>query len=837
MERNRRMSLLLIISSVGIVGIGMTLIAGIARAQGDIEAKIKATIKQMTLEEKISMLGGTGFESKPVTRLGIPSLNMTDGPVGVRWEKSTAFPASIAMAATWDPQLIRRLGEALGVEAKAKGRNMLLGPCININRVPVGGRSFESFGEDPYLMARMAVAYVKGVQSEHVVATAKHYAANNQEFERTTMDEKIDERTLREIYLPAFKAAVQEGGALAVMSAYNKLNGKWCSENPWLLTDVLKKEWGFKGLVVSDWGAVHSTVPTANAGLDIEMPRGDFLNEKLLLPAVKRGEVSESVIDDKITRLLRVMYMDGLFDPQPAPDVTAVNSPAHRSLARDVESAGIVLLKNRNSVLPLDPSRIHTIAVIGPNAAVARTGGGGSAYVLPFNGVSHLEGITTRAGGKIQVVTAPGCRMAEELVSVESGALRPPSGVEGVTGLQGEYFTNEEFKGTPAFTRVDKEVNFDWSADSPAKDFPREHYSVRWTGTLIPPGTGDYELSIRSDDGSRLYVNGELFIDNWGNHAGLTKSRQMKLEKGKTVSVKIEFYQAEGGSLVQFGWGTMHNVLLPAAVEMAKKADIAVVCIGNSNEIETEGTDRSSIALPGGQDELVEAVAKANPRTVVVLTTGSPVTMPWVDNVDGIVQAWFGGQEEGNALAGVLFGDVNPSGKLPVTFPRSWEDTPALKTYPGTEGKTEYAEGIFVGYRHYDRDKKEVLFPFGHGLSYTKFTYGPLEVAVLPGASKYERTVSVDVTNSGDRAGEEVVQIYVSDTHAPVPRPPAELKAFARVSLAPGEKKSVLMRLDESSFAYFDAASGKWTVAPGTFEILAGSSSRDIRSRATTEIR
>jgi len=833
MERKKRMSLLLII---GMTAVGLTLVAGLARSQGDIEAKIKATIKQMTLEEKVSMLGGTGFESKPVPRLGIPPLNMTDGPVGVRWQKSTAFPASIAMAATWDPSLIRRLGEALGREAKAKGRNMLLGPCININRVPVGGRSFESFGEDPYLMAGMAVAYIKGVQSQHVVATAKHYAANNQEFERTTMDEKIDERTLREIYLPAFKAAVQEGGVLAVMSAYNKLNGLWCSENPWLLTDVLKKEWGFKGLVVSDWGAVHSNIPTANAGLDIEMPKGDFLNETLI-PFVKGGDVSESVIDDKITRLLRVMYLDGLFDPQPAPDTTVVNSPAHRMLARDVESAGIVLLKNRNNVLPLDASRIHTIAVIGPNAAVARTGGGGSAFVSAFYGVSPLEGITAKAGGKIQVMTAPGCRMAGELLTVESGALRPPDGAAGVTGLKGEYFKNQEFGGVPAFTRIDREIQFDWSSDAPAKGFPNEHYSVRWTGSIVPPETREYVLSIRSDDGSRLYLNGELFIDNWGDHAGLTKSRRIRLEKGKAVPVKIEFYQAEGGSLVQFGWGTLSNDLLPAAVELARKSDVAVVCIGNSDEIETEGTDRSSIALPEGQDELVEAVAKANPHTVVVLTTGSPVTMPWVADVDGILQAWFGGQEVGNALAGVLFGDVNPSGKLPVTFPRSWEDTPALKTYPGTGGHTEYAEGIFVGYRHYDREKKEVLFPFGHGLSYTKFTYGPLEIAALPGASKYARTVSVDVTNSGDRAGAEVVQIYVSDAHALVPRPPAELKAFAKVALAPGEKKSVLMRLDESSFAYFDAATGKWTVAPGTFQILAGSSSRDIRSRATTEIR
>jgi beta-glucosidase len=831
MERRNRLSLVLV------TGCAVMVCAGGARAQGDIEGKVSATLKQLTLEEKISMLGGTGFASKPVPRLGIPSLNMTDGPVGVRWEQSTAFPSSIAMGATWDPPLIHRVGEALGLEARAKGRNMLLGPCININRVPVGGRSFESFGEDPYLMSRMVVEYIRGVQSQHVVACAKHYAANNQEFERNTIDEKVDERTLREIYLPAFKAAVQEGGVLSVMSAYNKLNGRWCSENPYLLTDILKREWGFKGFVVSDWGAVHSTVPTANAGLDIEMPTGDFLNDRLLLPALKEGAVNEAVIDDKIARLLRVMYTDGLFEAAPAPDKSAVNSPAHRSLARSVESAAIVLMKNRNGVLPLDASRVRSIAVIGPNAAAARTGGGGSAYVTPFYGVSPLEGITARASGKLQITTAPGCHMAGELITLDSSVLRPPSGAQGIMGLQGEYFANQEFRGAPALTRIDREVNFDWGGGAPAPGIPAERFSIRWTGSIVPAETGDVELSIRSDDGSRLYVNGELFIDNWGDHAGLTKSRQIRLEKGKALAVKLDFYQGLGGALVQLGWRPMHNELLAAALETAKKADMAIVCVGNSQEIETEGADRASISLPAGQDELVEAVAKANPRTVVVLTSGAPVLMPWVDRVDGIVQAWFGGQEEGNALADVVFGDVNPSGKLPVTFLKSWEDTPGYATYPGRDGHTEYAEGIFVGYRFFDREKKEVLFPFGHGLSYTKFSYGPLTVSVPPGASKFAREISLDVTNTGDRSGEEVVQIYVSDHHAPVVRPPAELKAFAKVALAPGEKKTVRCMLDESSFAYFDVAARAFSVAPGTFEILAGSSSRDIRSRATTDIR
>ncbi len=808
-----------------------------ARAQGDIEGKVGPILKQMTLEEKISMLGGTGFASKPVARLGIPSLMMTDGPVGVRWEQSTAFPASIAMGATWDPPLIGRLGEALGVEAKAKGRNMLLGPCININRVPVGGRSFESFGEDPYLMSRMAVEYIRGVQSQGVIACAKHFAANNQEFERTTIDEKVDERTLREIYLPAFRAAVAEGGVLSVMSAYNKLNGHWCSENPDLLNGILKKEWGFKGLVVSDWGAVHSTAPTAQAGLDIEMPTGEFLNERLLLPAVKSGAVSESVIDAKITRLLRVMFEAGLFGPERTPDTGAVNSPAHRSLARDVESGGIVLMKNDGAILPIDPSRVHSVAVIGPGASVARTGGGGSAYVTPLYSVSPLQGIQARAGDAVAIRYAQGCLMAGEVHPVESSALRAPSAAGEMSGLEGEYFANQDFSGIPALTRIDKEVNFDWGGGSPARGLPEDHFSVRWTGSIVPPESGEFELSLRSDDGSRLYLHGELFIDNWGDHAGVTKSRAIRLEKGKEVPLKIEYYEKTGGALVQFGWQPLHNNLLSAAAAAAKDADIAIVCVGNSDEVESEGFDRTSISLPPGQDEVVEAVARANPRTVVVLTTGSPVAMPWVDRVRGIVQAWFGGQEVGNALAGVLFGDVNPSGKLPVTFLKKWEDTPALASYPGREGKTEYAEGVFVGYRHFDREKKEVLFPFGHGLSYTQFSYGPLSIQTPAGSPAHSRSVSIEVKNTGTRSGAEVVQIYVGDSHAPVPRPPLELKAFEKVSFAPGETKTLFFMLDESAFAYYDVSRGGWAVAPGKFEILAGSSSRDIRSRATTDIR
>ena len=808
-----------------------------ARAQEGQEAekKIHDILRQMTLEEKISMLSGTGFESRPVARLGIPALNMTDGPVGVRWHRSTAFPASIALAAAWDPALATREGSALGREAKAEGRRMLLGPCVNINRVPWGGRDFESYGEDPYLVARVAVGYVKGVQSEKVVACTKHYAANNQEWERESISAQVDERTLREIYFPAFQAAVQEGGSWSIMSAYNKVNGTWCSENPFLLTDVLKREWGFKGMVVSDWGAVHSMVPTVNAGLDIEMPNGQFLRGDSLLLAVRRGDVKEPVIDDKITRILRVIMWTGLLNPQPAPDSSIISSAQHRALAREVADEGTVLLKNTMGLLPLDAARVHSIAVIGPSAEIARTGGGGSSMVVPLSKISPLQGIKARGGNDITVRFARGCMMDGDVAPVESAVLRPAGGKERETGLRGEYFANPNFEGQPLMTRIDPAVDFEWGGGAPAAGFPEDHFSIRWTGLLVPPETGEFELSTRSDDGSRLFIDDTLLIDNWGDHGIVTKTGRIHFEKGKTYALRIEYYENTGGATMQLGWRIGLQRDLQEAVDAAAHADIAVVVVGNSTDYESEGFDRKSLSLPAGQDELIAAVAKANPRTVVVLVNGAPVLMPWIENVPAVVEAWFGGQEGGAAIADVLFGDVNPSGKLPVTFPKAWNDSPASSTYPGKDGKTEYAEGIFIGYRYFDHANVEPLFPFGFGLSYTTFSYSHLVVVPGPGHETY--SVTLDVTNTGTRAGAEVVQVYVSEEHASVPRPPKELKAFSRIALQPGETKTVHLTLGESSFAFFHPMKKQWEVEPGTYTVAVGSSSRDVRLSQSLEIK
>jgi beta-glucosidase len=795
------------------------------------EARIEQLLTQLTLEEKISLLGGTGFETKPIPRLGIPPLNMTDGPVGVRWQPSSAFPVSIMMAATWDPSLIEKLGGALGRETKAKGRRMLLGPCLNIHRTPFGGRNFESFGEDPYLAAQMAANYVRGVQSEKVVATAKHFACNNQEHEREFTNVTVGERALREIYLPTFEAAVKEGGAMSVMSAYNKLNGFWCSENPRLLTDILKKEWGFQGFVVSDWGAVHSTVPTANAGLDIEMPTGVYLNADSLLPAITAGKVSVATIDDKIRRLLRTMAWAGLLDGIEAQG--ALNTPEHRQLAFDVAAEGIVLLKNEGNFLPLDRTKLKSVAVLGPNAGIARTGGGGSSKVDPIYAVSVVDGLKKALGKNVQIRFAAGCRTLDALEPFKPGALLPPGAAPGARGLRGEYFANANLEGTPILTRVDPAVDFNWGGDAPAPTVPADNFSVRWTGTLIGQVTGKYALRTISDDGVRVYLDNKLVIDDWTDHGATPREYLMDFEAGKKYDVRIEYFDHGGSAIMRLGLAEGPDKMLAEAVAQARDASAVVLCLGSTEYTESEGFDREHLTLPEDQLNLLTSVAAVNKNTIVVINSGAPVLVdPWISSVPALLESWFPGEEGGNALAGVLLGDLNPSGKLPVTFLKRWEDSPAYGNFPG-KGSVDYAEGINVGYRHFDTKNVEVSFPFGFGLSYTTFAFSNISVAPVDYPGERRRLVSVDVKNAGTRAGAEVVQLYVHPVAPPVARPTKELKGFKKVTLAPGESKRVEILLDERAFSYYDPARKGWVVAPGDYEIQVGNSSRSVLLRAT----
>jgi beta-glucosidase len=699
-----------------------------------VEQRVEDLLHRMTPVEKAMMLSGSGWmETQPNARLGIPAIKMADGPLGVRnWVGpsartnaepvlTTSFPSGIAIGATWDVELAQRGGQALAQEVKALGRDMILGPTVNINRQPLWGRNFEGYGEDPYLTSRLGVAFIKGVQAEKVIPSVKHFAANNQEFERHRIDEKIDVRALHEIYFPAFKAAVQEAGVWAVMSAYNRVNGVWCAESPFLLTETLQKRWGFQGFVISDWGSTYSTAPTVAAGMNLEMPGGEamrkwmtttdfqeagngagWLTREKVLAAVAAGQLTEEAVDDSVRRMLRVMFSAGLFDTTRTGG-GEIDTAEQKAVARLAATESIVLLKNEGGALPLGSPKLRSVAVIGPSAAIPRTGGGGSSLVRPRYSVTALDGIKQAAGAQVKVDYALGVTM------------------------QGDDPVNE---------------------------------------------TPEARARLRNE-----------------------------------------------------------------AVELARKADAAIVVVGNSFKLESENFDRPFMDLPAGQDDLIEAVAAANKNTTVVIVAGSPVTMTkWIGRVPAVVAAWYGGQEAGHAIGDILFGLQNPSGKLPVTFPKQWPDSPAYGNYPGEQLHVTYAEGIYVGYRGFDKRGVEPLFPFGHGLSYTKFDYTGLKISPAKVAAGKQVEVTIEVRNSGSRAGAEIVQLYVHDVKSSVDRPLKELKGFQRVMLNPGESRNVSFTLDKSAMSFFSTAKDDWVAEPGAFEVWIGASSRDIRLKGTFEL-
>ncbi len=791
------------------------------------EQAIENLISQMTLQEKIDLLGGTGFATKAIPRLGIPELKMTDGPLGVRWNEATAFPSAAAMAASWNPELLYQIGVKLAEETKAKGRNMLLGPCINIVRVPHGGRNFETFGEDPYLTSRLAVAYIQGVQSQQVAACVKHYACNNQENERMTISAEVDERTLREIYLPGFHAAVTEAKSRAVMAAYNKVNGFYCTENDFLQNRILKGEWGFDGLIVSDWGATHHTIEPALNGLDLEMPTGQFFNEDLL-EAVQLNKIPLSIIDDKVRRILRVMYDIGLFDATSQKDEGALHSPEHQQTALDAAREGIVLLKNERNVLPLKAVNLQSIAVIGPNAAENRCGGGGSSRVEPVYSITALQALQKRlVGSGVQINYAMGCRLEGDVATIPAEFLFHGDKENRSPGLLGEYFTNMELKGTPVVTRVDEQINFSWGGNSPATNIEGDLFSVRWTGSLIPKVSGIYKIGLASDDGVRMWIDGKLLVDDWRDHALEYHGVKIELEAAKVYSIKIEFYENSGAAEVKLGWELPGKDPLQEALQAARTSDVALVFAGLSEYFESEGFDRSALELPADQVQLINEVARLNNNTVVVLNSGAPLLMDeWLDEVPALLQLWYPGQEGGNAIADVLLGDYNPNGKLPVTFPQKWEDCAAYGNYPGTDGKVHYAEGIFVGYRHFDHKNITPLFPFGFGLSYTAFSIGEPQLSSATISEKDTIQLTCAVTNTGNLAGAEVVQLYVQDVTVSVPRPPKELKGFQKVWLLPGETRTIKFNLKPADLAFYDIDSKSWKVEPGEFQVLLGNSSQ-----------
>jgi beta-glucosidase len=827
-----------------------------------VEKRVEELLNQMTLEEKVGMLAGTdNWHTRSIERLGIPAIKVTDGPHGTRTMSDddpnytlpgTCYPTGVGLAATWNTELIGRVGRAIGEEARDKGCAIVLGPCVNIQRSPLGGRNFESYSEDPYLCARLAVAFIKGAQSRKTGTSIKHFALNNSEFERFTISSEVGERAIREIYLPAFRAAVVEAQPWTVMCSYNRINGTYASENKLFLTDILKKEWGLEGFVVSDWGAVHSTVEAANAGLDLEMPGPARFFGDELVAAVKRGEVSEEVIDDKVRRILRVIEKSGAFEKPRKPSKKSSDTPERQRLAREAAGEAIVLLKNKGNILPLRKGAVRSIAVIGPNATEARIEGSGSSRVTPYYAVSPLDGLREQCGVSIKINYEPGCRNNRFTPVLNIENLVPGTG-RGEHGLKGEYFNNNDLEGEPVLTRVDKEFALRWGGilerASPGPGVDKDNFSIRWTGMFLAPATGKYRFGLLTDGLGRIYIGGKLIVGKWTGETPMAELMlhgerigEYRMEAGKSYPIKVEYCKnpAREWPLRRIRLGC--EVPLPGnamarAADIAGKSDVAVVFVGLSEEWESEGFDRENMELPGEQAELIKKVARANKNTIVVLNNGSPVSIEgWIDRVAGVVEAWFSGQECGNAIADVLLGKVNPSGKLPETFPRRIEDNPAYINYPGESGKVLYGEGIFVGYRYYDAKKVEPLFPFGYGLSYTIFEYSNLRMSTTELKAGKKLKVSIDIRNTGEREGKEVVQLYVWDVASSLIRPPKELKGFQKINLKPGETKTVEFTLGEEELSFYDPERKQWVAEPGEFEIMLGSSSRDIRARALFQL-
>ena len=816
--------------------------------------RIETLLEQLTLEEKCTLLAGADlWRTPPIERLGIPALKMSDGPNGARGGQmfggvtAACFPCGAALASTWNTELVERVGVALAEETKTKSAHVLLGPTVNIHRSPLGGRNFECYSEDPFLTARLAVAYIRGLQSQGIGASLKHYACNDAEFERMTLSTEIAERPLREIYLYPFMVAMQEAEPWTVMASYNKVNGVYASEHPYLLTDILKQEWGFEGLVVSDWTAVKSTVPAANAGLDLEMPGPPrFFQVEALVAAVNAGQVPEAVIDDKVRRILGVMEKCGVFEsPEEQPE-RAVDRPEHRQMIREAAAEALVVLQN-DGILPLNDQTLSSIAVIGPNAATARIMGGGSARVNYHYAVAPLEGIRARCGDAIRVTHKVGCTNYKDTPILNPAWLTPTEGAAG-HGLTVQFFNSLDFSGAPVLTKVYAELNFFWFGQI-APEIDPHTYSARLSGTLAVPDDGAYTFSLTSAGLSRIYLDGREIVDNWTQQTpgqgffGMgTEEIQVEipLVAGQPYAITVEYSRQNAPIVAGLRVGCMPPVVgdpMQRAVDAAAAADVALLFMGLSDEWDSEGFDRPDMELPGDQVALIEHVAAVIPRPVVVLTSGGPLNMlPWLDKVAAVVQAWYPGQELGNAVTDVLFGDVTASGKLPTTFPKRLEDNPAYLNFPGENGKVTYGEGIFVGYRYYDKKRIEPLFPFGHGLSYTTFAYSNLRLSAAEIGLEDSLEVAVDVTNTGARPGKEIVQLYVRDVAARLMRPEQELKGFAKVSLAPGETRTVTFTLNKDALSYYDPDIPGWAAEAGTFEVRVGASSRDIRATATFEL-
>lgn len=802
------------------------------------EIRINHLLSRLTLEEKIELLGGHDslWGTLANDKIGLPRMRMADGPTGVHCHEagvdspSTVYPATIGVTASWNPELVERLGRSIARDAKARGIQILLGPGVNHYRAPQCGRNFEYMGEDPFLAARTVVAFIRGCQAEGVGATVKHFALNFQEYDRHNVSSDVDARALHEIYLPPFKAAATEAKVACVMTAYNLVNGVHCAEHRELITDILKETWGFDGIVMSDWASTYSTAATANAGLDLEMPFTVFMTKEKLLPAIAAGDVTEAVIDDKVRRLLRIAQRFGWLDGKPAREpALPLDNPESFSVALDVAREACVLLKNEENFLPLSAKKVKTLAVIGWHAHPGVIGGGGCSSFPCNHRVSMLDGLRGLLGDTVEIVHEAGPPPSRHPV-FERAVYRAP---DGGAGLKAEFYDNPRFEDAPARVRTDRGVDHVFHSWPPVPEVKAEHYSVRWTGFIDVEHDGEHLFHYRSTClQAQVWIDGDPLFDLTAYDCKNVTSVKRHLARGPHA-IRMEWVKHVSWADVFFGWepASVPEAELEAAITAARGADAALVFTGFDLHTERESADRS-YDLPSILERLITGVAKVNANTAVVLHAGGGAGMTsWIDQVKAVLHAWYPGQEGGRAVAEILFGHVNPSGRLPISIEKRWEDNSAFACYHDTDGDRRVAltDGVFSGYRHLDAAGIEPLFPFGHGLAYTSFAYAGLALSKTQAGAGEAVTVSVSVTNTGDRAGAEVVQLYVSPEAAPLPRPPQELKAFAKVFLKPGETRVVELVLREEAFSHYDPASGGWQAAPGEYKVRVGASSRDIR--------
>ena len=818
------------ILSVAIAVLAFTTLTAQHRVTQEHKDRAAEIVAQMTLQEKIAYIGGyKSWYIRPVERLGLPAVKMVDGPQGVRNNtKSTLYPSGVAAAATWNRSLINEMGVALGQDARARGVHILLGPGVNIYRSPLCGRNFEYFGEDPYLAGQMAANYIKGVQSQGVMACIKHFAGNNQEFDRHSVSSDIDERTLFEIYLPAFETAVMEGDVASVMTSYNLLNSVHASESKFLNYDVLRERWGFDGLVMSDWTSCYSPLNVATWGVDLEMPLPKCLRPEILESLVKQGTLDPYYIDRKCQHIIQTILAYE-FDKRDQLDTSIPeNNPYSDEVSHKISREAVVLLKNEGGFLPLKKGNV---VVCGPNAEEIVTGGG-SGFVTPIVNTSVAEGMGMM-GNKIKSVVLPTqiSDCLDETYTDKSMTER---------GVRVETFNNIHLQGQPASVYVAQKVTVSKAAAEAHDDHLLENVSSRHTFCYIPKNDVQMKIYASGNDGIRLSINGKLLVDKWGGYSWYRENFLYEFKKGETYEFVVEHFNKSGSTGLELLFEKM-GVENP---EQVRKADCVVICLGFNSQTERENSDRT-FALPLGQEDYIRRVSEINPNVVVVLNGGGGIEMaPWLPYVKAVLMAWYPGQQGGLAISEIITGKVSPSGRLPISIETRLEDNPSFSNYHenvdrvrlpkiNPYSRVEYREGIFMGYRGYDATGVAPLFPFGFGLSYTEFQYSDL-VVKTDGEGVI---VSLNVRNTGKCASSETVQIYVGDQECRLVRPVKELKGFEKVHIEPGQTKSVSVRLGREAFRYYDPVKHDWQVDPGMFTVYVGSSSADIRLKAEFEIK